>query len=49
MMMNVMANFLQMLILVLGITSLLYIVCVVTNQFIHFISMIVHWWDDYKS
>ena len=42
-------NSLEMLIIVLGIASGLYIGYIILNQFIYFLTIVIHWWEDRKA
>ena len=42
-------NSLEMLFIVLGIASGLYIGYIVLNQFIYFLAIVIHWIEDNRS
>ena len=42
-------NSLEMLIIVLGIMSSLYIGYVILNQLMYFLAKLIHWWEDRKA
>lgn len=42
-------NSLEILVIVLGIASSLYIIYIMLNQFIYFLAIIIHWWEDRHS
>jgi len=39
-------NSLEMLFIVLGVMSGLYIGYIILNQFVYFLAIMIHWWED---
>ena len=42
-------NSLEILVIVLGIASSLYIIYIMLNKFIYFLAIIINWWEDRHS
>ena len=42
-------SFIEMIVIVLGIMSCLYIGYVVLNQLLYFLAIVIHWWEDRRA